>query len=106
MFTALETLMIVGKKERRLTENICRRTAVLLGRNKKGRKYVYDLVKGLYRLRGEIVHHGLDNVNREESDRLTWLVQNVIIRTLKIRKTKRFTTPLQFKSWSMTRTWP
>jgi len=75
---SLESLLIIGKRES-VQNNIAERAAFVLETDCKKRRSVKKLIKRLYGLRSEVVHHGFTYISIGELKQLISLVRSTII---------------------------
>jgi len=94
---SLEAILIRGKEPK--SGNVAERVALIVGRNLNDKKWLFEQMIRLYRIRSEIVHEG--NTDLAPSDlRLLQLVNYaLIINLLKLSKKQNFVSVSQLISW-------
>ena len=85
LIVALESLLL-GKKDRLKKQVLQDRAAFILGRDKKTRETVYELVGKMYSIRGDIVHEGKHDVSEEDTLTLMALLRTLIFEMMFISK--------------------
>jgi len=83
LVVALESLLL-GKKDRLKKQSLADRVAFILGRDKKTREDMYELVDRMYSIRGDIVHEGKYDVSEEDTLTLIALVRTLIFAMIDI----------------------
>jgi len=77
LIVALEALLLKGE-DRLKKQSLADRVAFILGKDKKTRKDMYELVDQMYSIRSEIVHEGKHDVSEEDTATLIALVRTLI----------------------------
>ena len=87
LMISLETLFtnLPSKNEPNKSQNLSERIAILIRKHPEDRQLIKKFVKGMYRIRGDIVHEGETLITREEVDKLMLISQEAIL-TLIVRK--------------------
>jgi len=75
--TILEFLLV--KRDERISVNLSERVAFLLHRLVDFRKAIFKNVKGLYRIRGDIVHAGKRDVSSDDLKNIRRIVFNILL---------------------------
>lgn len=85
LIVALESLLL-EKKDRLKKQVLQDRAAFILGRDKKTREKVYELVGKMYSIRSDIVHEGKHDVSEEDTLTLIALLRTLIFEMMSISK--------------------
>ena len=85
LIVALESLLL-RKKDRLKKHLLAERAAFILGKDKKEREEIYQIVDRLYSIRSEIVHEGKDEFTETDTLTLVHLVRNLIFALISLPK--------------------
>ena len=83
LIVALESLLL-GRKDRLKKQSLADRVAFILGRDRKTRKDMHELVDQMYSIRSEIVHEGKHDISEEDTLTLIALVRTLIFEMITI----------------------
>ena len=97
LIIALEAILLDEKEPK--NENLAERVALLTADNLEDRKFAYELMKGLYRVRNNIVHQGLVEIDLNDLVQLQYFTQATLINLLKRYKEMKIESIKDLKNW-------